>query len=184
MTDVLIFGVTPEMIHHWGWFLAFGIVLLALGIAAIVRSVAATVASMLFFGWLADFWQHLSVCRCVYGWELGRVLPARAGGNCVRYNRDPHADQAGHKRGGIDIADVDVFPDRGTVSIDCFVVGSPAGLGVAGTERGRHSDFGRSRRGRMAGLRPLGDRPFRWNRSGFLRLGLDYAGNRPPQDVT
>ena len=33
MTDVLIFGVTPEMIHHWGWFLAFGIVLLALGIA-------------------------------------------------------------------------------------------------------------------------------------------------------
>jgi uncharacterized membrane protein HdeD (DUF308 family) len=40
------------MIHHWGWFLAFGIVLLLLGIAAIVRSVAATVASMLFFGWL------------------------------------------------------------------------------------------------------------------------------------
>lgn len=38
MTNVLIFGVTPEMIHHWGWFLAFGIVLLALGIAAIVRS--------------------------------------------------------------------------------------------------------------------------------------------------
>jgi uncharacterized membrane protein HdeD (DUF308 family) len=55
MTDVLIFGVTPEMIHHWGWFLAFGIVLLALGIAAIVRSVAATVASMLFFGWLLVF---------------------------------------------------------------------------------------------------------------------------------
>ena len=52
MTDVLMFGVTPEMVHHWGWFLAFGIVLLALGIAAIVRSVAATVASMLFFGWL------------------------------------------------------------------------------------------------------------------------------------
>jgi uncharacterized membrane protein HdeD (DUF308 family) len=52
MTDVLIIQVTPEMIHHWGWFLAFGIVLLLLGIAAIVRSVTATVASMYFFGWL------------------------------------------------------------------------------------------------------------------------------------
>jgi uncharacterized membrane protein HdeD (DUF308 family) len=52
MTDVLIIQVTPEMIHHWGWFLAFGIVLLLLGIAAIVRSVTATVASMYFFGWM------------------------------------------------------------------------------------------------------------------------------------
>jgi uncharacterized membrane protein HdeD (DUF308 family) len=40
------------MIHHWGWFLAFGIVLLLLGVAAIIRSVTATVASMVFFGWL------------------------------------------------------------------------------------------------------------------------------------
>jgi len=55
MTDVLFVRVTPEMIHHWGWFLAFGIVLLLLGIAAIVRSVAATVASMVFFGWLLVF---------------------------------------------------------------------------------------------------------------------------------
>ena len=52
MSDVLIIQVTPEMIHHWGWFLAFGIVLMLLGIAAIVRSVTATVASMYFFGWL------------------------------------------------------------------------------------------------------------------------------------
>lgn len=52
--DVVI-QVTPEMIHNWGWFLAFGIVLVLLGIAAIVRSVAATVASMVFFGWLLLF---------------------------------------------------------------------------------------------------------------------------------
>ena len=45
-------GVTPEMIHHWGWFLIFGIALLLLGIAAVARSFAATVASMVFFGWL------------------------------------------------------------------------------------------------------------------------------------
>jgi uncharacterized membrane protein HdeD (DUF308 family) len=54
MIDVMV-RVTPEMIHNWGWFLAFGIVLLLLGIAAIVRSVTSTVASMAFFGWLLIF---------------------------------------------------------------------------------------------------------------------------------
>src|SRR5208282_2541897 len=53
--DVLIVRVTPEMIHNWGWFLAFGVVLLLLGIAAIVRSVTSTVVSMVFFGWLLLF---------------------------------------------------------------------------------------------------------------------------------
>ena len=53
--EVLIIKATPEMIHNWGWFLAFGIILLLLGIAAIVRSVTATVASMVFFGWLLVF---------------------------------------------------------------------------------------------------------------------------------
>jgi uncharacterized membrane protein HdeD (DUF308 family) len=48
----VIVGVTPEMIHNWGWFLAFGIVLLLLGIAAVARSFTATVVSMAFFGWL------------------------------------------------------------------------------------------------------------------------------------
>jgi uncharacterized membrane protein HdeD (DUF308 family) len=44
--------VPAEFVHSWGWFLFFGIGLVALGIAAIVRSVTATVVSMLFFGWL------------------------------------------------------------------------------------------------------------------------------------
>jgi uncharacterized membrane protein HdeD (DUF308 family) len=55
MTDVLVIHVTPEMIHHWGWFLAFGIILVALGIAAIARATTATVASMVVFGWLLIF---------------------------------------------------------------------------------------------------------------------------------
>lgn len=50
--EVLVVKATPEMSHNWGWLLAFGIVLLLLGIAAIVRSFVATVASMVFFGWL------------------------------------------------------------------------------------------------------------------------------------
>lgn len=53
--DVMVIKSTPDMIHNWGWLLAFGIVLLLLGIAAIVRSFAATVASMVFFGWLLVF---------------------------------------------------------------------------------------------------------------------------------
>ena len=53
--DVLVVRVTPEMIHNWGWFLAFGILLLVLGIVAIARSVSSTVVSMMFFGWLLVF---------------------------------------------------------------------------------------------------------------------------------
>ena len=54
MTEVqtLSISVPAEIAHNWGWFLAFGIGLLLLGILAVVRSVSATVVSMLFFGWL------------------------------------------------------------------------------------------------------------------------------------
>ena len=45
--------IPAEIIRNWGWFLAFGVGLALLGIVAIVRSVAATVVSMLFAdrGW-------------------------------------------------------------------------------------------------------------------------------------
>ena len=51
----VIVGVTPEMIHNWGWFMAFGVLLLLLGLIAVVRSTTATVVSMVFFGWLLVF---------------------------------------------------------------------------------------------------------------------------------
>lgn len=44
--------VPQEIVHYWGWFLAFGVALLLIGAVAIVRSVTATIVSMLFFGWL------------------------------------------------------------------------------------------------------------------------------------
>jgi len=69
MIDVLVIRVTPEMIQHWGWFLAFGIVLLAFGIAAIVRSVTTTVASMAVFGWLLIF---ASVFQFVGAFMVGK----------------------------------------------------------------------------------------------------------------
>ena len=54
MTEIqaLDIRIPAEIIHNWGWFLAFGLGLMLLGILAIVRSVAATVVSMLFLGWL------------------------------------------------------------------------------------------------------------------------------------
>jgi len=44
--------VPHEIVQYWGWFLAFGVALLLIGVIAIVRSVTATIVSMLFFGWL------------------------------------------------------------------------------------------------------------------------------------
>ena len=44
--------VPRELVQHWGWYLAFGIGLMLLGVAAIARAVLATVATMVFFGWL------------------------------------------------------------------------------------------------------------------------------------
>ena len=44
--------IPHEIAQYWGWFLAFGIALVVLGVAAVVRAVTATIISMLFFGWL------------------------------------------------------------------------------------------------------------------------------------
>ncbi len=57
--------VPPEIAHYWGWFLALGIGVVILGIAAIVRSVAATVASMLFFGWLLVLAAAIEIAQAV-----------------------------------------------------------------------------------------------------------------------
>ena len=57
--------VPAEIIHNWGWFLIFGIGLVALGVAAVVRSVAATVVSMLFFGWLLVIAAGIEVAQTV-----------------------------------------------------------------------------------------------------------------------
>lgn len=67
--DVLVVQVTPEMVHHWGWFLAFGIVLVLLGIAAIARTVTSTVVSMIFFGWLLVF---ASIVQFVEAFMVGK----------------------------------------------------------------------------------------------------------------
>jgi uncharacterized membrane protein HdeD (DUF308 family) len=57
--------IPAEIIHHWGWFLAFGIGLVVLGVAAVARSVAATVVSMLFFGWLLVIAAGIEVAQTI-----------------------------------------------------------------------------------------------------------------------
>jgi uncharacterized membrane protein HdeD (DUF308 family) len=57
--------IPHELVQYWGWFLAFGIALLLLGIAAVVRSVAATVVSMLFFGWLLVLASGIEIAQAV-----------------------------------------------------------------------------------------------------------------------
>jgi uncharacterized membrane protein HdeD (DUF308 family) len=57
--------IPQEIVHYWGWFLAFGICLVALGIAAVVRSITATIVSMLFFGWLLVFASAVEITQAV-----------------------------------------------------------------------------------------------------------------------
>lgn len=57
--------IPRELVQYWGWFLAFGIGVLVLGIASVVRAVAATVVSMLFFGWLLVLAAGIEVAQAV-----------------------------------------------------------------------------------------------------------------------
>jgi uncharacterized membrane protein HdeD (DUF308 family) len=57
--------IPHEVVQYWGWFLVFGIGLLALGVAAVVRSVLATVATMLFFGWLLVLASGIEIAQAV-----------------------------------------------------------------------------------------------------------------------
>ncbi len=57
--------VLHQLAQNWGWFLALGIGLSALGVAAVVRSFAVTVASMLFFGWLLIVASGIEIAQAV-----------------------------------------------------------------------------------------------------------------------
>lgn len=65
MGGIQIVTVPQDLVQYWGWFLAFGVGLVALGIAAIARCFTATVASMLFFGWLLLIGCGIEVAQAV-----------------------------------------------------------------------------------------------------------------------
>jgi len=63
--QVLEVQIPHELVQYWGWFLAFGIGLLLLGIAAVAGSVTATVATMVFFGWLLLMASGIEIVQAV-----------------------------------------------------------------------------------------------------------------------
>jgi uncharacterized membrane protein HdeD (DUF308 family) len=67
MGDVqtLSVAIPQELAQYWGWFLALGIALLALGVAAVARAFTATIVSMLFFGWLLVIAAAIEIVQAV-----------------------------------------------------------------------------------------------------------------------
>jgi uncharacterized membrane protein HdeD (DUF308 family) len=63
--QTLAVQIPHELVHYWGWFLAFGIGLVLLGVAAMARSITATLVSMLFFGWLLVLASGIEVAQAV-----------------------------------------------------------------------------------------------------------------------
>ncbi len=61
----MLIQIPHELAQNWGWFLAFGIGVLVLGLAAVARSFAATIASMLFFGWLLVLAAGIEIAQAV-----------------------------------------------------------------------------------------------------------------------
>jgi len=57
--------IPHDIVQYWAWFLAFGIGLVALGVAAVARSVTATVVSMVFFGWLLVLASGIEIVQAV-----------------------------------------------------------------------------------------------------------------------
>ena len=162
MIDVIV-RVTPEMIHHWGWFLAFGIVLLLLGIGAIVRSVTSTVVSMIFFGWLLIF---ASVIEFADAFMVGKwagfflhLLAAILFGvvGLLMLVRPVISAEAATFLMSM------FFLAGGLYQFIYALWTHLPGWGVAGRERGRRIGSGFSAHGAVAGVGALCDRSFRWN---------------------
>ncbi len=63
--DTMLIQIPQEIAQHWGWFLAFGIGLTLLGFAAVAWSFRATLATMLFFGWLLLIASAIEVVQAV-----------------------------------------------------------------------------------------------------------------------
>ena len=175
--------IPREIIQYWGWFLAFGIGVLALGIAAVVRAVTATVASMLFFGWLLGVGVRDRDRPSRDGGALGRFLSTLAGGDPVRNYRSFDRHEAGDQRRGRDGLYGDVFLDWRAVSTHRLRGDCVAGVGLAGGRWSHHICAGPASARAMAGLGTLGDRSVCRDRSDFLRLRLDRAGARFACDV-
>ena len=159
--DVMVMQVTQEMIHNWGWFLAFGIALMLLGIAAVVRSVTATVASMMFFGWLMvlasiiDLVNAFMVGKWV-GFFLHLALAILLGITGVIFIKHPMISAE-----AATLVMSMFFLIAGLYQLVIAFWTHLPGFGWQAAERSHHFPSGRSAPGAMAALGALCDRSFR-----------------------
>src|SRR5271167_117292 len=137
-SQTLAILMPPELVHYWGWFLAFGIGLVALGVAAVARAFTATIASMLFFGWLLVIAAVIELVQAVMVGALGGLLPPFAGRDSVRGDGPVAGDATADQRRGFDLRDRHILPDRRAVRTGRIVRCRSSRLGLAGGGRGHH----------------------------------------------
>ena len=160
--------IPHEIVQYWGWFLAFGIGLVALGVAAVARSITATVASMLFFGWLLVIACGIEIAQAVMVGHWAGFFHHLLARDPLRGNGPVACDEAGDQRRGRDLLHGHVLHDRRAVSADRLVRCYSPGLGLAGAGRGHHASSRPAGSRAMACLGALGDRSFPRDRPDFL----------------
>ena len=168
---------TADLAQYWGWFLLWGVLLLAIGIAAVWRSMTATLASMMFFGWLLAFAAAIEIVQAVMvGHWAGFFQHALAailfGVLALIFLVRPLITAE-----VLTLVMALFFLVGGLFQIVGSAVLGLVGLGLAPDRRPDHHRPRRHDPGAMAGVGPVGDRPFPRHRPDLLRprLGRDRA---------
>jgi len=165
--------IPAEIIRNWGWFLAFGVGLALLGLVAIVRSVTATVVSMLFFGWLLLIAAGIEL---VQGIMVGKWAGL--------FQHWLHAALFG-VLGAMMIWRPVVTAEAFTLLMGAFflvaglfqlITPFVVSLGLARAGRPHHIGARHSYIGAMAGFRTLGNWPIPRNRAAVLWRCMDRVG--------
>ena len=171
--------VPQEIVHYWGWFLAFGVALLLIGVVAIVRSVTATIVSMLFFGWLLALASGIEVVQAIMVGHWAGFFHHLVAAVLFGVTGFSTCDETGAQRRSPYDAYGSVLPCQRIVSVYWLNMGFVARLGLASGGRNYRYCAGLARSCAMAYLRTLGDRAFHWDRLIFygaawiaLALGL------------
>ena len=161
MGDVqtLTVQIPHELVQYWGWFLAFGIGLVVLGVAAVTRSITATVVSMLFFGWLLVLSSGIEIAQAVMvgHWAgffhhlLAAILFGVAG--LLLVTRPVISAEVATILMAMFFLIGGLFQLIGSLAV------ALRGLGLAGRRRHHHVCIGPIGTCAMASLRALGDRP-------------------------
>ena len=171
--------VPHEIVQYWGWFLAFGVALLLIGLVAIVRSVTATIVSMLFFGWLLVLACGIEIAQAVMvghwaGFFHHLVAAVLFGVTGVLMVTRPVLSA--------EVATMLIalfFLVSGLFQFFWLNMGCATGLGLAGGGRNHRVCAGFARSCAMACLRTLGNWALYRNRPFLLRGCVDRHRPRP-----